>query len=51
VQAVRHLSVAVDLLDQAVEHADAVASFDERPRYVAADEPGPAGDQDSVAQV
>jgi hypothetical protein len=41
----------MDLLDQAVEDPNAVASFDQRPRHVAANEPGPAGDQDSVAQV
>ena len=40
--------VAVDLLDQAVEHADAMAALQAGPRDVTPDEAGAAGDEDRL---
>jgi len=49
VQQRRTLDMAVDLRDQAVEHADPVAATKQFLADEAADEAGAAGDQDSLA--
>ena len=50
VEVVRASAALVDLLDQAVEHADPVAALEQRARHVAADEAGAAGDEDRLCQ-
>ena len=50
VELVRPAASAMDLLDQAVEDAHAVAFGEQGARHVAADEAGAAGDQYGVSQ-